>query len=45
MMVELHGQERTIVDWVEVTEGAGWKITQVYTPVGSQFRQILAETV
>ncbi|KAF4566231.1 hypothetical protein EYR40_001952 [Pleurotus pulmonarius] len=45
MYTGLCGEERTIGSWIELTEGAGWKIVQVFPIPGSLHSQILAVPV
>ena len=42
MYVGLNGEERTLGTFIELTKGAGWKITQIFPIPGSLHKQILA---
>jgi hypothetical protein len=45
MMAVMHGIERTIEDYVNITKESGWKIVQIYSPPDVPQRHILAEAV
>ena len=45
MLTAFNGQERTVVNFVNLAKEAGWKITHFYAPPGSTLRHIVAEAV
>ena len=45
MLALLNAQERTLGDYIRVTEASGWKIRRVYSPAGRRISHVLAEAV
>ena len=45
MLAKFNGQERTLEDFIQVTEESGWKIKKIYSPEGRRISHVLAEAV
>lgn len=45
MLALFNAQERTLGDFIRVTEASGWKIQKVYSPDGRRISHLLAEAV